>query len=42
VELELRPDQPEPVAAAIEVLVEPPRPAPDPWWQAGLEDTLET
>jgi len=42
VDLELTPEQPHAVAAAIEALVEPPEPAPDPWWQAGLEDTLET
>jgi hypothetical protein len=43
VDLELTPEQPEAVADAIELLVGPP-PAtePDPWWRAGLEESLET
>lgn len=41
-DLALTPEQPDAVATAIEALVEQPLPAPDPWWQAGLEDALET
>jgi hypothetical protein len=39
VELELTPDQPDPVVSAIEALVGPPGPA-DPWWRAGLDEAL--
>jgi len=42
VDLELSPDQPDAVAAAIEALLTPPPQAPDPWWQAGLEEAVET
>jgi hypothetical protein len=43
VDLELTPEQPEPVAHAIESLVAPVSPTePDPWWRAGLEEALET
>jgi hypothetical protein len=41
-DLDLSPDQPDAVAAAIEQLVAQPPPVPDPWWQAGLEEALET
>ncbi len=43
IEVELTPRQPDPVTAAIAVLLEAtePSPGPDPWWQAGLEESLE-
>jgi hypothetical protein len=40
-ELELRPEQPAPVAEAVADLLEAPRSEPDPWWQAGLDEILE-
>jgi hypothetical protein len=40
VELELTPEQPAEIAATIRDLVTAPAPAPDPWWQAGVEDAL--
>jgi hypothetical protein len=40
-DLELRPEQPEAVADAVAALIEPPEPAADPWWQAGLDEILE-
>jgi hypothetical protein len=43
VDLELTPAQPEPVVDAIESLVTPVLPTePDPWWRAGLQESLET
>ena len=39
-ELELSPEQPEPVADAIETLVAPAPRQPDPWWQAGVAEAL--
>jgi hypothetical protein len=42
VEIELTPEQPAEVAAAIDELVAAPAVTPDPWWQAGLEEALET
>jgi hypothetical protein len=39
-DLELTPPQPEPVAHAIEALVEHRPPEPDPWWRAGLDEIL--
>lgn len=39
--VELTPEQPEQVTAAIEAALATPAPAPDPWWQAGLEESLE-
>lgn len=43
VDVELTPGQPDPVNAAIADLLEvtEPHPGPDPWWQAGLEESLE-
>ena len=41
IDVELTPEQPDPVAAAIEAVLEAPAPTPDPWWQAGLEESLE-
>jgi hypothetical protein len=45
--VDLEPDQPPPVAAAVAALLEqassPRAPAdPGPWWRAGLADALET
>jgi hypothetical protein len=43
VDVELTPEQPGPVVAAIESLMgPPPSTEPDPWWQAGLDEALET
>jgi hypothetical protein len=43
VDVELSPAQAPEVAAAIAAVVAADEPAaPDPWWQAGIEDTLET
>jgi hypothetical protein len=40
-DLALEPDQPAEVAAAVEaLLVERPRPV-DPWWQAGIRESLD-
>jgi hypothetical protein len=41
IEVELTPDQPDQVVAAIAALLAAPAPAPDPWWQAGLDESLE-
>jgi hypothetical protein len=38
--LELDPPQPEPVEQAIERLLGVKEPAVDPWWAAGLEESL--
>ena len=40
-ELDLVPAQPPEVARAVRELLEARTPAPDPWWQAGLEESLE-
>jgi hypothetical protein len=40
VALELEPEQPAPVAAAVARLLEQAPPAADPWWRAGLEEAL--
>ena len=40
-DVELTPEQPEEVAAAIAALIAPPEPGPDPWWQVGLQESLE-
>lgn len=40
-ELELVPDQPDEVAEAIADLLRDDMRAPDPWWQAGIEEQLE-
>jgi hypothetical protein len=42
VDVEVDPEQPAAVVEAIEALVVPPAPSPDPWWLAGLEQALET
>jgi hypothetical protein len=41
VELELEPPQPEPVVAAVDELLRDERTV-DPWWQAGVDDALES
>ena len=42
VQLEVRPEQPAAVEAALaELLAREPQ-TPDPWWQAGIEDALRT
>jgi hypothetical protein len=40
--IEVRPEQPPAVVAALAEVVDGGAPAPDPWWQAGIEDALET
>jgi hypothetical protein len=42
VDVELIPAQAPEVEAAITAIVAPDAAAPDPWWQAGIEDALET
>jgi hypothetical protein len=43
VDVELIPAQAPEVEAAIAAVVSPGSPAePDPWWQAGIDDALET
>jgi hypothetical protein len=39
-ETELDPPQPEPVAEVVAEALAAPPPAPDPWWQAGIEEAL--
>jgi hypothetical protein len=39
-EVELTPEQPEQVAAAIAAALAEPA-GPSPWWQAGLDESLE-
>lgn len=41
-ELELAPEQPFEVVQAVAELLEPGPSAPDPWWQAGIAEMLET
>jgi hypothetical protein len=41
IQVELTPEQPEPVAAAIAAALGEPAPGPSPWWQAGLDESLE-
>jgi hypothetical protein len=41
VDVDLEPEQPRPVEAALEQLLAGP-PHPDPWWQAGIDEALET
>ena len=38
--IDVTPAQPDEVVDAIEVLVVSPASGPDPWWQAGIEETL--
>ena len=39
-EVELTPEQPDEVVRAVELALEDENPAPDPWWQAGIDDAL--
>ena len=41
-DLEIAPEQPESVVAAVEAVLSASTQEPDPWWQAGLEEALET
>ncbi len=41
-DLEIAPEQPEIVVAAIAAALQQGAEGPDPWWQAGLEEALET
>ncbi|HEX4525747.1 MAG TPA: hypothetical protein VH108_03310 [Gaiellaceae bacterium] len=41
-DVELSPEQSDEVAAAIAAALSEPAPAPDPWWLAGLEESLGT
>jgi len=40
-ELELTPEQPDEIAAAIAAALGDSEAKPDPWWQAGLDASLE-
>jgi hypothetical protein len=40
--IDVRPGQPPAVEAALAALLDPEPRAPDPWWQAGIEEALET
>ena len=39
--LNLIPEQPPMVIEAVSALLQAALPAPDPWWQAGLDEALE-
>ncbi len=39
-DLHLSPEQPPEVVAAVEKLIDHPPVRPDPWWQAGVEESL--
>ena len=41
-QIELTPAQPAEVAEAVAELLAEPGPGVDPWWQAGLDDALDT
>jgi len=41
-EVEVRPEQPPEIVAAIAAIALPAAPEPDPWWLAGLQESLET
>jgi hypothetical protein len=41
IDVDLTPEQPDQVVAAIAALLAPPAPAADPWWRAGLDESLE-
>jgi hypothetical protein len=42
VELELTPPQPDEVVQALSELLTPSSTEPDPWWQAGIAEALES
>ena len=39
-DIELVPEQPPEVVAAVEKLLDRPPKRPDPWWRAGLDESL--
>ena len=39
-DVELTPEQPLQVVAAVEQLLTGAPPSPDPWWQAGIDESL--
>jgi len=41
-DVEIAPEQPESIVAAVAEALKPAAEGPDPWWQAGLEAALET
>ena len=41
-DVDLSPDQPDEVERAIARLLETAAERPDPWWQAGIDEALET
>ena len=41
IDVELTPEQPEQVVAAIAAVLADHAPGPGPWWQAGLDESLE-
>jgi hypothetical protein len=41
VDVELEPEQPDEVVRAVVELLSDGPPAPDPWWQAGIEGSIE-
>jgi hypothetical protein len=41
VDVELEPEQPDEIARVVEALLSEGVPAPDPWWEAGIEDAIE-
>jgi hypothetical protein len=42
VELELTPEQPPEIEQVVAVALAPAPAPPDPWWEAGVRDALET
>lgn len=42
IHVELTPKQPDQVAAALAAALAEPAPGPGPWWQAGLDESLES
>jgi hypothetical protein len=41
VEVELEPEQPDEVVRVVEELLSEGAAAPDPWWEAGIEGSIE-
>ena len=42
VDLDLSPEQPDEVEQAVSRLLDAGDPDPDPWWQAGIDEALDT
>jgi hypothetical protein len=42
VNVELQPEQPPEIEQAVAAVLEQPLAAPDPWWEAGNQEALET